>query len=166
MIHLPMESGKRYDKHTKTLMTTDGVDVIQARVREIRRLFPKATFVNNHTGSRFTKDYSAMERLYLALMEEGFVFVDSRTTAKSKVPELAKKYGNPYLSRDVFIDNDQNIVSIHRQLRQAVNIAKRRGYAVAIGHPYSITFKALAQAGRMLNDVEVVYIDELYNKEL
>lgn len=165
MVHLPMESGKRYDKHTKTLMIADNEATVQARVREIRRLFPDAVYVNNHTGSQFTKDYAAMKRLYRILLDEGFVFVDSRTTVNSKVPSIAKRYGKRYISRDVFIDNDQNIVSIHRQLRQAVSIAKRKGYAVAIGHPYSMTFKALSQARSILREVELVYIDELQDQE-
>ncbi|MDD2452196.1 MAG: divergent polysaccharide deacetylase family protein [Sulfurovum sp.] len=162
MIHLPMESGKVFDKQEKTLMVTDTPEMIESRVRELRSLFPAARFVNNHTGSVFTGHYPAMERLYQALMREGFIFVDSRTIAGSKVPQIAKKYAQRYIARDIFIDNKHNVPYIHKQLKQAVKIAKKRGYAIAIGHPHTVTLQALASAGKILKEVEMVYIDELY----
>ena len=162
MIHLPMESGKVFDKQEKTLMVTDTPEMIESRVRELRSLFPVARFVNNHTGSVFTGHYPAMESLYQALLKEGFIFVDSRTIAGSKVPQIAKKYAQPYIARDIFIDNKHNVPYIHKQLRQAVSIANKRGYAIAIGHPHTVTLQALASAGEILKEVELVYIDELY----
>lgn len=162
MIHLPMQSGKSYDTHEKTLMVTDSSEQITKRVKEIRALFPHAKYVNNHTGSVFTSTYLSMERLYTALRKEGFIFMDSRTIASTKVPQITKKYADPYLARDVFIDNQHNITSIHKQLKHAVNMAKKRGYAIAIGHPHQVTIQALASAGKILKEVEMVYIDELY----
>ena len=166
MVHLPMESGRVFDKQTKTLMVTDTPERIEARVKELRRFFPEAQFVNNHTGSVFTSHYLAMERLYHALIREGFVFVDSRTIASTKVPQIAKKYAQRYLARDVFIDNIHTVDAIRKQLKHAVNIAKKRGYAIAIGHPHKVTLRALASAGKILKEVEVVYIDELYRRKV
>ena len=161
MIHLPLESGRTFDKQAHTLMVSDSNEVIEARVKEIRKLFPSAHYVNNHTGSVFTADEKAMEILYRALKEEGFIFVDSRTTGSTKVPLIAKKYAQKYLSRDTFIDNKQNQTYINQQLRFAVNRAKERGFAIAIGHPHKETFKALSNAKDIFKEVEVVYIDEL-----
>jgi hypothetical protein len=165
MIHLPMESGKVFDKQAKTLMVTDTPERIEARVKELRRLFPSARFVNNHTGSVFTSNYLAMDRLYASLISEGFVFVDSRTISSTKVPQISRKYAQPYIARDVFIDNIHRVDSIHKQLKHAVNIAKKRGYAIAIGHPHKVTLQALTSAKKILNDVEMVYIDELYRQK-
>jgi len=162
MIHLPMESGTVFDKQEKTLMVTDTPEMIEERVRELRSLFPTARFVNNHTGSVFTGHYLAMERLYRALLKEGFVFVDSRTIADSKVPQIAQKYAQRYIARDIFIDNKHSVSSIHKQLKQAVKIAQKRGYAIAIGHPHEVTLQALASAGEILKEIEIIYIDELY----
>ncbi|MFT7823799.1 MAG: divergent polysaccharide deacetylase family protein [Sulfurimonas sp.] len=162
MAHLPMQSGKSFDKQEKTLMITDSQEVIAARIGEIRNFFPAARFVNNHTGSVFTGNYPAMDTLYRALQKEGFVFVDSRTTGSTKVPQIAKKHGDPYFARDVFIDNQHTIASIHKQLKHAVKVAKKRGYAIAIGHPHLATLKALASASDILKEVEMVYMDELY----
>ena len=163
MIHLPMESGSaQFNKQTKTLITTFSKEQIEARVKELRVLFPTARYINNHTGSVFTDNYAAMQTLYTALRKEGFVFVDSRTIASTKVPRITEEFGDAYVARDVFIDNEQLVPSIHRQLQKAVKIAKRRGYAIAIGHPHQITMKALSTAAAIFNEVELVYMDELY----
>lgn len=163
MVHLPMESvHTQYNVRTKTLMTTFSKEQVEARVKEIRALFPKARYVNNHTGSVYTDHYDAMRLLYGALRSEGFSFVDSRTIASTKVPQIADEFGDVYVARDVFIDNKQNIAYMHQKLQEAVNKAKERGYAIAIGHPHKITMKALLSAQNIFAEVELVYIDELF----
>lgn len=163
MIHLPMESGSaQFNSQTKTLMTSFSESQMRDRIRELRRLFPTAVYINNHTGSIFTSDYRAMKQLYDLLKTEGFVFVDSYTVASSKVKQIASEEGDRYVKRSVFIDNRQNIAYIHEQLKKAVAIAKKRGYAVVIGHPHPKTLQALREAKPILKDVDVVYIDALY----
>ncbi|MCW8822278.1 MAG: divergent polysaccharide deacetylase family protein [Sulfurovum sp.] len=163
MIHLPMESGSaQFNTQYKTLITTFSDEEIEARVKELRKLFPTARYINNHTGSVFTDDYHAMETLYTALRKEGFMFVDSRTIGSTKVPQIAEEFGDAYVARDIFIDNEHNVPYIHRQLQKAVNMAKKKGYAIAIGHPHKMTMKALSSAAGIFQDVELVYIDELY----
>ena len=163
MIHLPMQSGSaKMNRMQGMLRITDSNRKMKARAREIRRLFPHGKYINNHTGSVFTSNYSAMKRMYGYLREEGFVFVDSRTSGSTKVKKIAKAFGDRYIVRDVFIDNTQSVPAIRKQLAKAVKIAKRRGYAIAIGHPHKATFKALLGAKKLLKGVTPVYIDELY----
>ena len=163
MIHLPMESNSRqFNTQSKTLMTSHSQAQVEKRVKELRQLFPTARYINNHTGSVYTGNYAAMYRLYVALKKEGFVFVDSRTTGTSKVRKIAGKFGDDYVARDIFIDNEHTIGYIHKQLKQAVSRAKKNGYAIAIGHPHKVTMQALSSARHILNDINLVYIDELY----
>jgi polysaccharide deacetylase 2 family uncharacterized protein YibQ len=166
MIHLPMESGNaKFNRQSKTLMTTASSAQMTARIHELRRLFPRARFINNHTGSVFTGNYRAMDTLYRAMRKEGFIFIDSKTTGKSKVRQIARHYGDAYVARDVFIDNIQEVGYIHGQLAKAVALAKKHGYAIAIGHPHEATLKALQSAKGLLKEVEVVYIDSLFREE-
>ena len=163
MIHLPLESGSaKMNRFTKTLFVDDGPERVRKRVEEIRKLFPGAHYVNNHTGSVFTSNYGAMYHLFGDLKKEGFVFLDSRTTGHSVVRRVAADYHAPYLSRDIFLDNVQNRAAILHQLKRAVRIAKKRGYAIAIGHPHPATLNALRHAGKILEGVETVYFDEFY----
>jgi len=163
MVHLPMESGSRkFNKQWKTLMVSSSEAEIVHRVKEIRVLFPTAKYVNNHTGSVFTSNEKAMDTLYRALRKEGFVFIDSMTSSRSKVGKIAHRYGDAYVARDTFIDNVKNIKAIQKQLKHAVKLAKKNGYALVIGHPYPVTLEAIKQSKGILKEVDLVYIDAIY----
>jgi polysaccharide deacetylase 2 family uncharacterized protein YibQ len=163
MVHLPMESSNiKFNRQYKTLKTSFSKKRIQARVKEIRMLFPTAKYINNHTGSVFTADYRSMYILYKALRQEGFVFIDSMTTGFSKVKQIAHDFGDAYVARDTFIDNEHTVSAIHKQLRQAVKLAKKNGYAIVIGHPHPTTIKALGSAKNIFKGIDLVYIDEIY----
>lgn len=165
MIHLPMQSSSaKMNNFTKTMKITDSYRQIAARVREIRKYFPSAVFVNNHTGSVFTSNYAAMRRAYIELKRNGFIFVDSRTTGHSTVRKITQLYKDHYIARDIFLDNVQKRSAILAQLKKAVRIAKHRGYAIAIGHPHPATLDALRHARSILSSVQTVYIDEFYRR--
>jgi len=165
MIHLPMESGNaQFNTQYKTLLTHFSATQIKERVKELRKLFPHVRYVNNHTGSVFTSNTKSMKKLYKVLRDEGFIFIDSRTIGSSKVRQITRSFGDAYVSRDIFIDNVHTVPYIHKQLKKAVQIAKKKGYAVAIGHPHKITMKALKSANNIFKDVELVYIDRIYEE--
>ena len=166
MIHLPMESGnRRFNRQYKTLKTSFSEAQMAARIKEIRRLFPSACYINNHTGSVFTDNYKAMHTLYGIMRKEGFIFIDSRTIGSTKVGKIAHEYGDAYVARDIFIDNTQAVPYIRNQLKKAVRIAKKKGYAIAIGHPHRMTMQALSSAGDIFKDVDLVYIDQIFQKQ-
>jgi len=163
MIHLPMESGNaQFNTQYKTLKVSFSNKKIENRVKELRILFPTAKYINNHTGSVFTSNYASMHFLYKVMKENGFVFVDSRTVNSTKVGDIAHGFGDVYVARDIFIDNEHTVSSIHKQLKKAVALAKKKGVAVAIGHPHTVTMQALASAKDIFNEVELVYIDGIY----
>ncbi len=163
MVHLPLESqSKQMNKMRGTLMIADTPDRVLKRVEEIKRLFPNVKYVNNHTGSVYTSNYQAMKVLYALLKQEGITFVDSRTDTHTQVPRVTKDLHERYISRDVFLDNVRNVSSIRAQLKEVVKVAKKQGYAIAIGHPYDATMRALKNSQDILKDVDVVYIDELF----
>ena len=162
MVHFPMEAGNHpRGSMLNTLTIKDSKEQMRARVKSLRKWFPSCIYTNNHTGSVFTSDYQALHTIYGLLKDEGFVFVDSHTSHKSKGKRVAKEYGDFYLHRDVFIDNIQKFAAIRKQLKLAVKIAKKRGYAIAIGHPHTITIRSLKSSLDILRDVDVVYLDEL-----
>ena len=162
MIHFPMQASPRF-KSTEitTLNINDSYPRIEGIVKNLRKLYPNATYTNNHTGSVFTQNDKAMDKLFKALKKYNFVFVDSRTSAKSVAKKYAKKYAMPYIVRNTFLDNKRDYVYIQNQLKKAIKIAKKRGYAIAIGHPHSMTIKVLKESKSLLKDVDPVYINQL-----
>ena len=162
MIHLPMQA-KHFDSpEIGTLTVNESFESMLEKIKKIRRDFPRAKYTNNHTGSRFTSDYDAMDKAYRALIEQGFIFVDSKTIAQTAVARAAKKYNQPYISRDIFLDDDPSAAAVRRELVAAVNLAKKRGYAIAIGHPKKNTIAVIkASKNNILKDVEVVYLKDI-----
>ena len=162
MIHLPMQA-KHFDSpEIGTLTINESFESMHEKIKKIRKDFPRAKYTNNHTGSRFTSDYDAMDKAYRALIEQGFIFVDSKTIAQTAVARAAKKYNQPYISRDIFLDDDPSAAAVRRELVAAVNLAKKRGYAIAIGHPKKNTIAVIkASKNNILKDVEVVYLKDI-----
>ncbi|MGJ0359043.1 divergent polysaccharide deacetylase family protein [Aliarcobacter cryaerophilus] len=162
MIHFPMQASKNFKNiEVNTLNISDSYETIEARVKQLRVLYPNATYTNNHTGSVFTENYEAMDKLFRALKKYNFIFVDSKTTPNSVAKELSIKYQMPYIVRDTFLDNDRSFTAIQNQLKDAIRVAKKQGFAIAIGHPYEVTFQVLKESKHLLNDVEPIFLNKL-----
>lgn len=161
MVHVPMQAFNYAHPEPNTLQTNSSFETIQNRINIIKKEFPRAKFINNHTGSKFTSNFSAMSKLFEVLKEDNLGFVDSMTTRFSKSEEVDKIYKIPLFKRDIFLDDKENPDYIRNQLKKAIEIAKRRGYAIAIGHPHKITLETLKNSKDLLNQVDVIYIDEL-----
>ena len=161
MIHFPLEAQTFKFAEDKTLKINDSYEKILQRVQELHILYPKATYTNNHTGSKFTANTKAMNNLMKALKKYNFTFVDSRTTAKSVAKKTAFDHNVPFLTRNIFLDNKQDKSYIQGQLMKAINIAKKEGSAIAICHPRNITLKTLKESKHLLKDVQMVLINQL-----
>lgn len=163
MLHLPTQSSNpNFRAEEKTLNTTSSNSFIDTRLKNIRKWFPDLVFINNHTGSKFTSSYPAMKKLFNAINKYNFIFVDSKTTAKSMGPRLAKEFNKNLLSRDIFLDHKVNKNYSIGQIKKAIKVAKLNGYAIAIGHPHLTTIAALKESKELLKEVKLVYLDELY----
>ncbi len=161
MVHLPMEATTRGAEESDTLHIGDTMNVIEKRIKQLKILYPKAIYYNNHTGSRFTADENSMDMLIQVLKNNNIQFVDSRTTPKSVVKQYAIKHGMRYIGRNIFLDNTPTKNAIKAQLKKAVEIDKKNGSAIAIGHPYGATMEALKESKEMLKGIDIVMIDKI-----
>ena len=161
MVHLPMEAMNFNSPEKSTLLTSDSKEKIVERIQKVKEQFPKVKFINNHTGSKFTSDAEAMNKLVFALRLEKIGFIDSRTTAETKAEEVMKRYKMPYQTRDIFLDHEDDVEAIKKQIKKAIRIANKYGKCIAICHPHKSTLKALQESTPLFNDVELVRIDKL-----
>ena len=145
LLHLPMQSTdpeRPVGTEGITLETTrDGVSaVLRAGLDGV----PHASGVNNHMGSLITRHPGHMTWLMKELAARDLFFVDSVTTGASVALSMAIEQGVAATARDVFIDReDATEAQISAQLDHAVELAKRRGNALVIGHPYPETMAVL-----------------------
>jgi polysaccharide deacetylase 2 family uncharacterized protein YibQ len=144
MLHLPMEPVSHLDPGPGKITTEMSDQQIDARVRSDLAQVPLARGVNNHEGSKATADMRVMRDVASVLVEHGkLFFVDSRTGADSVAAQAARAAGLPAASRDVFLDDRENVAYTEGQLREAAEIARRTGSAIAIGHPRETTLEAV-----------------------
>ena len=162
MIHMPMEAFSFEHPEENTLLITDTLDIIEKKVAVIVNDFPDVMVINNHTGSKFTSNAEAMDRLFCVLDNYNINFVDSKTTANSKGKSTGELFNRVVLERNIFLDNEADVAYILNQLQKAVNYAKKHGEAIAICHPRAETFEAFNQAKEILTGVKMVYINELF----
>jgi polysaccharide deacetylase 2 family uncharacterized protein YibQ len=78
------------------------------------------------------------------LRARGLLWLDSRTSANSVGVPLAREYEVPHVERDIFLDNNPAFAAVQRELVDLEKVARRRGWAVAIGHPKDATLEALS----------------------
>ncbi len=162
MVHLPMEAMGFTKEEPFTLRIADSQSEIRDRVEKIKKLFPRVRYINNHTGSKFTSSEIAVNKLISILNENHINFIDSRTTADTKVPKVMKNFDLKYVSRDVFLDHQLDKLYIKKQIKKAIKIAKAHGTAIAIGHPHVNTLLAIDESKKLFEDVELVLINKLY----
>lgn len=122
--------------------------------------------INNHMGSKFTRDKARMNVVMQELKNRGLLWLDSKTIAGSAGLETARAANVPYLERDVFLDDIDTAEEIKKQLGQTMALAKARGTAIAIGHPHDLTLAALKQWLPTLeaNGVSLVPISEILKR--
>jgi len=162
MVHTPMQAFNYAHPEIGTLKVSDSLDEIDKAILAIHKDFPKLIAINNHTGSEFTSDLKAMDRLFCVLKKYKINFIDSKTAPHTLGKEMGKIYGMRVYNRDVFLDNIPDKNYILDQLKKAVKKAKKSGLCIAICHPRAKTFKALKSAKRILGKVKLIYANELY----
>lgn len=140
----------------------DFVATVDAAVSRI----PEARGLNNHMGGVLTADVNAMNMLMESLGGHGLFFVDSRTTPQSVASNLARQHGLAYAGRDIFLDNERDLAAINDQFNLAIALAKRRGQAIVIGHPYPETIEYLQNIIPLLDSagIELVPVSSLLNR--
>jgi polysaccharide deacetylase 2 family uncharacterized protein YibQ len=163
LVHLPMEP-KDAAKHPGAdgLSVQDTPELIRQKMARMLSAVPHAVGANNHMGSRFTEDSGAMQVVIDTLKNRSLFFIDSYTTAASRGLTIARQQGVPTAPRHVFLDTVQEPQQICRQIEQLLAGAKKRGWAIGIGHPNEATLIALTQYNReRFLDVEFVGAHQL-----
>ncbi len=162
ILHQPMEpmAGNRLEPGTLELdMTAERFDAQFAAA--LARL-PNVTGVNNHTGSLLTAHRLPMEWLMAGIAQRGLYFLDSRTTPHTVAETTARELDVPTIRRDVFLDHVRSAEFLEAAFERSIAIARRRGHAVVIAHPYSITVGFLERKlADLPGDVTLTTLSEL-----
>jgi hypothetical protein len=153
LMHVGMEPvSESVDPGPNVLLTGLGSKEIRHRLEWDLGRSKGYVGINNHMGSKFTADPSAMTVVMEMLKRRGLLFLDSRTTGRSVGAKLARELGVPVAERNIFLDNVNETAAVDARLGELERLARRRGYAVAIGHPRDATLNALERWLQNLGD--------------
>jgi polysaccharide deacetylase 2 family uncharacterized protein YibQ len=142
-LHLPMEPTGEENPGPNAILVGLDPDERRRRLEWAFSRLPAAEGVNNHMGSRATSDPASMLQVLREVQRRNLPWVDSRTSSLSVGDALAERLGMRHAARDVFLDNLPTPEAVRRQLDQAERLARRRGHAIAIGHPFPATLGVL-----------------------
>lgn len=144
MLHQPMEPfSSEVDPGPGAIFVNDHPERIHQVVAENIATLPHVTGVNNHMGSRYTQQPQKMGQALDVIRNQGLFFVDSVTSGHSTAYACARQMGVSTKRRDLFLDNQQDVASVRRQLNRLRHRAMIHGSAIGIGHPHPSTAEAI-----------------------
>ena len=164
MLHLPMEpNNSDADPGPGAIKSYMSEEEIRQAVRDCILNFPYIIGVNNHMGSKITKDREIMEIVLEEIKGYNLFFIDSITTKDSIAYEVAQEMEIKSAVRSVFLDNENDMEYIKGQMLEVQETALREGEVIAIGHSRINTFYVLK---RMVPElikagIEIVPVSEL-----
>ncbi len=147
MLHVPMQpTNPKIDSGPNTLTVTmnqkDISDVFKKTIYPLIKSL-KPAGANNHMGSKFTEYQKGMHFFMKDFAKTGLYFVDSATTKDSVALQTADRFGVPTATRNVFLDNKDDVDYVLGQLALLEKAAQEQGFAIDIGHPHTSTAEAL-----------------------
>ena len=125
---------------------------------------PHVIGVNSHRGSLLTRHPGHMQWLMEEIRDrDSLFFIDSYTHHESVALQIAVENNVEAIKRDVFLDPDPSPETVERELERLKDLARKRGSALAIGHPYPATLDVLERELPKLADegFELVRVSEL-----
>ncbi len=164
MLHLPMEPVEYPSANPGpgALLSSMSVDDLLDQLKKNIKDVPYIVGVNNHMGSKLTSRSDQMNQIFTILKKKDLFFVDSRTAPKSQGKASARLLKIKFAHRDVFLDNVQNTQYITGQFKELLDIAKKHGSAIGIGHPYKATLETLSmELPKLKNKVKIVRASQL-----
>jgi polysaccharide deacetylase 2 family uncharacterized protein YibQ len=136
MLHLPMEPKDRVhnDPGPSGLYLSMTEAELQSQFDNNVAGVPGLVGINNHMGSAFTENRPGMNLVMAWVKKRNLFFLDSHTTAGSVVCQAAAQARVPCLTNQTFLDNQDDVASIEKQLDRVMTLAVKHGRTIAIGH--------------------------------
>jgi polysaccharide deacetylase 2 family uncharacterized protein YibQ len=147
LLHLPLQA---HGDDSRAEPAEMHIDMSRTRIGavfdEALAAVPHVIGINSHRGSLLTRHPGHMQWLMEEINErDGLFFIDSFTHHRSVALQIARENGVTAIRRDVFLDPDTSPETVAREFERMKKLARERGHAVAIGHPYPATLDLLEQ---------------------
>ncbi|MFU8830990.1 MAG: divergent polysaccharide deacetylase family protein [Wenzhouxiangella sp.] len=163
LIHLPLAGIHQDNCHLVLTCIGMGWSAVrmQSHLADALERVEGAVGINNHQGSRFTANAQAVGNLIVGISHLGeqrgqaLFVLDSRTSPTTLFEHTALQAGLKATRRHVFLDHSNEPDDIRRAWLDLIDLARRNGSAIAIGHPRVNTIRFLEQVLPELDSIEV-----------
>lgn len=144
LLHLPMQALDNAPLGPGGITLNMRREDIERTVRDDLASIPHVVGVNNHEGSLISMHPGDLAWIMQTLHLLGALyFVDSYTTPDSIAYQIARENHVPAARRDVFLDDVNTEAAVQIQFNRLLDVARKRGFALAIGHPRPATLAVL-----------------------
>jgi polysaccharide deacetylase 2 family uncharacterized protein YibQ len=159
LLHLPMESERKAKTDIDEVTVGMSDKEIANLVRSDLESLPGVDGVSNHEGSLATTDMRVMKAVMNELTGRNLLFFDSLTSPKSVAYNAAVQTGLRSAQNNLFLDdNTERSDDVAARLHELVELAKKNGVAIGIGHPHPWTFEAIRDNLDYLKDAGVEFV--------
>lgn len=173
LAHVPMQAqvdpdGKAGEKGMYRIGVGMSRTAVTKALSQVIDSLPGAFGINNHRGSRATEDEKTMGAVMDELVKRRMFFLDSNTSTKTIAYDTAKEKGLRTLKNSHFLDNVADQGKIAEEMKFTIEVAKKRGSAVAICHLRAETIVFLEDLARWnfaSMDVRLVTLPQLIDIE-
>jgi polysaccharide deacetylase 2 family uncharacterized protein YibQ len=162
-VHLPMEPLNVASSEKEYIANDMSDSNVKSTAKALLDQVPYAVGMNNHQGSAATADSRVMKDVMAVLKSRKLAYLDSRTNKDSVGEQTASMMGLSTTRNNLFIDNDADVASVKKRLKQAGQIAKTNGSAVVIGHCRVNTAQAISEMVEELHNegIDIVFVTDL-----
>lgn len=166
ILHLPMEPEEKRRLEQNTIVASLDEGSIKNILSGDLNNIGYARGINNHMGSKATKDLRVMGVVFDELKRRGLYFLDSYVTSDSVGGDLSRKKSLGFAKRDVFLDNEEDPEYIKGQINKLKMKAKIYGQAIGIGHDRMATLEVLKDVLPLLEKegYKLVFVSELVRR--
>lgn len=163
MMHLPMEPGENLRRNPGFISHEMSRKQLFWMLDRDLDSIPYVIGVNNHQGSKMTRNVDTMEIVMNYLAKKNLFFIDSRTTSDSVAHAVAQRTGIKSAENDVFLDNEKDCDYIKERMAKLIKEAQEKGKAIGICHAHPVTIETLRETLPLLEQegVRLVYVSEV-----
>jgi polysaccharide deacetylase 2 family uncharacterized protein YibQ len=145
LLAVPMEPEgyPKNDPGEQTLLTSNSTARNLGLLKWSMSRFSGYVGIVAHEGGRFLGSPEHLRPVLGEVKARGLMFVDPSKARTGKADRLSAELGLPVANVTAIIDDDPAPVSITARLNAVAAQARIDGHAVALGHPYPATIKAV-----------------------
>ncbi|MCL2063144.1 MAG: divergent polysaccharide deacetylase family protein [Candidatus Cloacimonetes bacterium] len=134
IIHIPMEPEGRERQEPNTILTSMNDFQIRNQIDSWIVELPLAIGVNNHMGSKATQDDRVLEAIMQSLRPNNMFFIDSFTTGRSRVTQVAQRSSVKTATRDIFLDVPDSSLTVARDKINEIKRIRNQEVIIVITH--------------------------------